>query len=294
VITDGNVVLDEPAGRIPATSIQRVWLRGRAVRKGATIGGTILGASGALLGLLFAAYCVSESECGDGVWLTASAAGFGIGAAAGALTGGLAGAAIPKWHHLDFGVPHAPLTERGPTADRIGTFSLQGGWARGRDRNSAPGGLGGRLGLSADLPGGFAPGLEVGRFNLGRGEVTSPRGVTHRFNESVLHVGLSLTKTRDHGRLRPYGLAGLGYYSWRGFDSFVLNPDFDYLFPETHRSFLGASLGGGARYRARRNLSLEMEGRWHTSLHKVAHPTFEGPAQHWNMVSVTAGARFLW
>jgi hypothetical protein len=148
--------------------------------------------------------------------------------------------------------------------------------------------------LSAQLPGGLAPGLEFGRFDLGGGSVLSPRGRALDFNESVRHFGLTLTKTRDRGRLRPYGLASVGHYSWRGFDSLALHPHFDYFDSETHRSFFGASLGGGVRYRARPHLSLEMEGRWHTSLHKVAQPTFDGPMQHWNLVSLTAGAKLLW
>ena len=69
------------------------------------------------------------------------------------------------------------------------------------------------------FPGGLAPGLEFGRFGLGHGSVPSPRGRALNFNESVSHFGFSLTKSRDHGRLRPYGLAGLGRYSWRGFNS---------------------------------------------------------------------------
>jgi hypothetical protein len=290
--TDGNVVLDEPATRIPAASIRKVWIRGRAVRTGATIGGLVVGVSGAVLGVFAAGFC--ESNCGDSLAYEAGLYGFGVGAAMGALTGGVVAAAFPKWHRLDPGRASAAKTHRGVIPGHVGAFSFQGGGAMGRDRNSGSGGFGGRLGLSAQLPGGIAPGVEYGRFGLGSGSVPSPRGRAINFNESVTHFGFTLTKTRDHGRLRPYGLASVGHYSWRGFNSFALNPDFEIVHSEIHRSFYGASLGGGARWRVQRNLSLESEGRWHTSFRPAAQPTFEGPAQHWNMVSLTAGAKFLW
>jgi hypothetical protein len=290
--TYGNVVLDEPAIRIPAASIQKVWIRGRATKTGAIIGGIVVGVSSALLGAAAGAFC--ESDCGDFDVYRYGAIGFATGAGMGALTGGIVGAAFPKWHRLDLGGSPATKMGGGVAPGRVGAFSFQGGRALGRDRNSGSGGFGGRLGLSAQLPGGLAPGLEFGRFGLGRGSVPSPRGRALNFTESVSHFGLSLTKTRDRGRLRPYGLASVGHYSWRGFNSFALDPDFQFVDSKIHRSFFGASVGGGARWRARRNLSLEMEGRWHTSLGRVAHPTLDGPAQHWNMVSLTAGAKLLW
>ena len=48
VTDDGDVVLAEPAARIPAASIQKVWLRGRAFTTGAIVGGIVLGAVTAL------------------------------------------------------------------------------------------------------------------------------------------------------------------------------------------------------------------------------------------------------
>ncbi|HET6900265.1 MAG TPA: hypothetical protein VFK70_18070, partial [Vicinamibacteria bacterium] len=290
--TDGVVALDEPLARIPSASVRQVWIRGRATRPGAVMGGLLLGLSAAGLSA-FGAGFGCEVNC-EGVVYAASALGFGVGGGLGALTGGVLGAAFPKWHRLDLRSSSVPGAVRGITPGRVGSFSFQGGPAWGRDRHSGSGGLGGRLRLAAQLPGGLAPGVEFGRFGLGRGTVTSPRGRALRFDESVTHVGLSLTKTRDHGRLRPYGLASVGHYSWRGFDSFALDPDFDFVNSEIHRSFFGASLGAGVHWRVRRSLSLETEGRWHTSLHEVGRPTFDGPPQHWNMVSLTAGAKFLW
>jgi len=272
--TDGAVVLDDPLARIPSASIRQVWVRGRATMSGAVIGGVLLGLSKAALAAFGTGF--QCEHCGDAVH-EATARGLAIGAGIGALAGGLVGAAFPTWHRLDLDRPAATRTH-GVTHDAIGAYSLQGGGARGRDGNSGSGGLGGRLDLAARLPGRLAPGVEFGRFGL----------------ESVTHFGFTFTKTRDHGRLRPYGLASIGHYSWHGFDSFALNPDRDFIDSETHRSFSGASLGGGAQWRARGNLSLEIEGRWHTSLHPVARPTFDGPSQHWNMVSLTAGAKFLW
>jgi len=289
---NGDVVLDRPARRIPTAGIQKVWVRGRAVKSIATIGGIVIGVPSALLGAALGAYC--ESDCDSGAVYQYAAVGFAFGTAMGALAGGVLGAAFPKWHSLDLGRIPSPKADRGLIPGRVGAFSFQGGPALGRDRNSGSGGFGGRLGLSAQLPGGLAPGVEFGRFGLGRGTVTSPLDRALHFNESVTHFGFSLTKARDRGRVRPYALATVGRYSWRGFDSFSLDPRYDFTNSEIHRSFLGASLGGGAHWRVRPNFSLETEGRWHTSLHQVAHPTFEGPAQHWNMVSLTAGVKLLW
>jgi hypothetical protein len=287
---DGAVLLEDPAGRIPAESIQRAWVRGRAVKKGAIVGGLTLGLAGAAYGALGAAVC--ESDCG--MALGSAAFGALMGAAAGTADGGLVGAAIPRWRGLDTQAGRAEPADRGPVSDRIGGLAIQGGWAKGRDRNSARGGFGRRMTLFAELPGGFAPGLEVGRFDLGSGDVPMPGGAPLHFRESVLHFGLCVTKTREHGRLRPYGIASIGHYSWHGFDSFALSPTAFRSVPEVQRSFRGASLGGGAHYHVRRNVGLDIEGRWHTSIHKVAQPTLEGPAQHWNMVSITAGTRLAW
>ena len=290
--TDGNVVLEQPATRIRAASIRKVWLRGHAVTTGAVIGGIVLAIPAALVGAALGAYC--ESDCGDGDVYRLGALGLALGGAVGSVTGGLVGSAFPKWHRLEPVGSPAPRTSRGVIPGRVGSFSLQGGRAMGRDRNSASGGFGGRLDLAAQLPGGLAPGVEFGRFGLGRGTVTLPRGGALPFNESVTHFGFTLTKARDHGRIRPYGVASVGHYSCRGFDSFALNRDFAFADSEAHRSFVGASVGAGARWRVRRHLSLETEGRWHTSLGRVARPTLDGPAQHWNKVVLTAGAKLLW
>ncbi|HEY8150258.1 MAG TPA: hypothetical protein VIK51_15230 [Vicinamibacteria bacterium] len=198
-------MLDEPAIRIPAASIRKVWIRGRGTKTGAIIGGIVVGVSSALLGAAAGAFC--ESDCGDFDVYQYGAIGFATGAGMGALTGGIVGAAFPKWHRLVLGGSPAAKMGGGVAPGRVGAFSIQGGRALGRDRNSGSGGFGGRLGLSAQLPGGLAPGLEFGRFGLGRGSVPSPRGRALNFTESVSHFGLSLTKTRDRGRLRPYGLA---------------------------------------------------------------------------------------
>lgn len=290
--TDGDVVLDEPAARIPLVSIRNVWVRGRGVTTGAVIGGIVLAIPSALVGAALGAYC--ETECSDGDVYTLGGIGLAAGGAVGAVIGGLVGSAFPKWHRVGFGRAPAPKTGRGLLPGPIGSFSFQGGRAMGRNPNSGSGGLGGRLGLSAQLPGGLAPAVEFGRFELGRGIVTSPRGRALHFNESVTHFGLSLTKELHHGRMRPYGLASLGHYSSRGFNPYALNPGFEITNPEIRPSFFGASFGAGAHWRARRNLSLEMEGRWHTSLHRVAPATFDGRPQHWSMVSATAGATFHW
>jgi hypothetical protein len=79
---------------IPAGVIDSVWVRGRAWKTGAIVGGAAgMVALGAFTGLIVHATC-ETSECGT---VAAAFAGGGIGLAGGALLGAAIGAAFPKW-----------------------------------------------------------------------------------------------------------------------------------------------------------------------------------------------------
>ena len=155
----------------------------------------------------------------------------------------------------------APRPRRGPTAASPRAVSVPSrSWADGR-----------WAAIAAPRTAASAPAW-VSRASSPGDSLRASNSAASAFisGESVRHVGFSLTKTRDRGRLRPYGLASVGRYSWHSVNSFAPDADLEFARPEIHRSFLGASVGGGAHWRARRNLSLDVEGRWHTSLHPAA------------------------
>jgi len=301
------VVLDRPPRSVPIETVHAIWVRGRSTGTGAAIGGVMVGVvTGALGALVSVAFCENGDGCG-GAGAAGGAIGLAFGGAVGSLTGGVIGATVPRWHRL---YPHdaprharaapksvpitsEPAAERPVSGARVGSASLGLGFARGRDLRAASGGFGGHLRLSTESRG-FAPSLEIGRFDLGAGDVRAANGRRVTYDESVLHFGAALTRTLGHGKVRPYGLAALGHYSWRGFDSGALDP---YRF-DSHsvatRHFFGGSLGGGVRVRSVGPLSFGLEGRWHTSLNEVSQPQFQGAAQHWNMLSITAGASVSW
>lgn len=84
-------------------AVDTLWVRGRATRKGALIGGIAGGVGGGLfggfLGLVSEALC--EYECPDGDFLHYAGwvAGTGlVGTIGGAGLGALIGSAFPRWH----------------------------------------------------------------------------------------------------------------------------------------------------------------------------------------------------
>jgi hypothetical protein len=308
-VGDGQVLLDRAAEVVPIATIHAVWVRGDSTKTAASIGALGVGlATGALAALISTAFCDSGDACG-GAAVTGGAVGLLAGAAAGGLTGGVVGTAIPKWHRVypadappparavptNVPIAREPSASPAPPAapTRFGSAGLDLGFARGRDLRAGSGGLGGHFRLSMEGRG-FTPSLEIGRFDLGHGDVMAPNGRPIFFDESVVHVGAALSRTLGHGKVRPYGLAALGHYTWRGFDSRALDPHRFDSYSVSTRHFLGGSLGGGVRVRSVGPLSFGLEGRWHTSLNEVSRPSFQGAVQHWNMLSITAGAGVSW
>lgn len=108
-VRDGQLVL-EPAveqGRVERVSIETIedaWVRGRATRRGAALGGALVGvATGALAGL--AAYALCEVDSCRDEWPNAVAIGLTLGGTAGALAGSLVGTAAPEWQRLGGDTP---------------------------------------------------------------------------------------------------------------------------------------------------------------------------------------------
>ncbi len=87
---------DTVPARIRIPEIERLWVRGRATKTGAIIGGAVGLAAGLAYG-----YLIGEVICDDPDCQANDAAAIGgLGAAgliSGALVGGAVGAAIPKW-----------------------------------------------------------------------------------------------------------------------------------------------------------------------------------------------------
>jgi len=92
----GTVTLDAESGRrvINLSSVDTVWVRGRATAKGAIIGGAtalVFVVAAALIGNGLCEYDCPEVSAADVVIGTLEVAGFG------AIVGGGIGALIPKW-----------------------------------------------------------------------------------------------------------------------------------------------------------------------------------------------------
>lgn len=89
-----ELVLSSPSQplRLPATTIDTLWTRGRSVKTGAIAGALIGGALGVGLGVLCGEQ-MSDCNTGEAVALFG-----GVGLGGGGLVGALLGLAVPGWH----------------------------------------------------------------------------------------------------------------------------------------------------------------------------------------------------
>jgi hypothetical protein len=88
--TDLVLNVEAQPSRIPATSIDTLWARGKATKTSALVGGLL----GAGIGILVATQTVEEGETPGADWLGA----FGVGGAlVGGSLGALIGSAFPRW-----------------------------------------------------------------------------------------------------------------------------------------------------------------------------------------------------
>jgi hypothetical protein len=142
-------------------------------------------------------------------------------------------------------------------AQQTGSIGIDGGVTV-----SGPG-LAGRANLLAHF-GSFSVGPEVGASVLGNAA-------------DVWHGGGALRLTATARRIRPYGTAGVAYYSWNRCAQCA------------RLTLLGVSLGAGmwlAHPAPRLSLGLEM--RWHRQLQRLGTP------QEMSFVTVTLGLALHW
>ena len=115
-----------------------------------------------------------------------------------------------------------------------------------------------------------------------------------RYEESVFFAGPLVCLGPSRGRLRPYAVAGLGYYRWTAFDPQVLDPRSGVETPTSTRDFLGGSLAGGVRIQAGPTVSFELEGAFHTNLSAVPEVAAGETERRLQVLSVTAGVSLRW
>jgi hypothetical protein len=98
VVNSSELVLARHAQplRVPAADIDSLWVRGRATKTGALLGGLVGAVAGVGAGLFISQVICSTQDCG--VDDAAPVLGLGAGGlAGGALVGALIGSAVPKW-----------------------------------------------------------------------------------------------------------------------------------------------------------------------------------------------------
>ncbi len=83
--------------QLSSSDIDKLWVRGRATKTGAIIGGIVGLLAGVGYGLLLGEVICNNEDCNADTGTVVAALGLG-GALAGAGGGALIGAAIPKWH----------------------------------------------------------------------------------------------------------------------------------------------------------------------------------------------------
>lgn len=279
--------------RIPAARLETVWARGRQTRRGATLGAAVAGGAallyGAWFGWLVAGTGDGGSEEAAGIALGSGA----LGAAGGALVGGIIGSTITRWYRV-YPAGEAPpmldvprpgeLPEAPPVEPRrLGGAEVTGGYARSPEDGGTDGGLAGRMALVAEFPRGrhgyLGVGLEAGGQSLGGTGIR--RALESRFvcdpdcefrvdsvsvrrRYRVYDVGGLLRAGWAREGVEPYAVLGLGTQLRRVEVLHVDDPRQQGL---STRVVAGYSVGAGGRLRRPGAAwTLGVEGRWHSNL----------------------------
>jgi hypothetical protein len=298
---EADALMVEVAGtaqRIPGASVEAVWARGRQTRRGATIGGVVVGGAallyGAFLGMIISATGYDDGEAPVLLGLGSGA----LGAAGGALAGGVIGSTLSRWYQVypagrtgqvpdslpaDAGEAGAP--ERVAVEPRrLGSAEVTAGYARSPQDGGTDGGLAGRAALVAEFARGergfLGVGLEAGGQSLGGTgarlapevrQVCDPEceyrvdsvAVQRRYR--VYDVGGVLRAGWARQGLEPYGVLGLGMQVRRTETVPVDEPI--QIAGTATRVVAGYSVGAGARLRRPATpWTLGVEGRWHSNL----------------------------
>ncbi len=263
---DGTLVVAAADGlhRLAVDELVRVQRRGRATRRGASIGGLAGGIGGAILGWTFAAG-ISDNG-GDGDFMVGLLTG-AVGLAGGLLAGGVTGAAFPAWHDVDLRGDLSPgrRGRRGGPRHASGCLALEllGAFAPADENSFGP-----RLGLAARVSSFQTVGLEVGWLAAMLPAYDDP--ALHRDGEDdpVFWGGLTGETNLSRGRLRPLLAYGIGLYNW-------------------DEGYLGYHVGGGVSWRLGGGRSLRLLYRHHDHL----------TSPHWSaprLDIVQAGVSWSW
>jgi hypothetical protein len=301
-VDGGTLVLGDRA--IPLVRVEAVWLRGRATRRGATIGALAAGGAGLAYSFLFASLLrTAGSDSGEMVTLVVG--GTLLSAAGGAAVGGAIGAASPQWRRIhsiqDQPVrPPAGAAPIGTTAAGAETAAtgrrfaaVEGALAHGRssEDGGTDGGGGVRLALLSEygprgergIVRGFAAfGPEIGYQALGatgaRPELRfrsdcRPDGTCETIADTVmvrrdygmLDAGGVLRVGVGNGAVETYGILGGGLHV-RRVASHVLDESVSGGSLTGSHYIAGYSVGGGAQFRPwRLPLHVGVEARWRSN-----------------------------
>ncbi|MGH7492225.1 MAG: hypothetical protein ACREOO_07510 [bacterium] len=253
---------------IPHAAIQALWTRGRATNTGAIAGATLGGIGVGAYVLILCTVALSEDGVSGNegeVWGCALAGGL-VGAAGGGLLGGVIGAAIPKWHQHyraaapagDFQIRRQESPAMTPVSSQnLGSLHLLFGYAQSVEPRASAGSFGGRLNLFARINRHLALGPELGYYRLGSSQFADFDGNTYTVDNNVWHVNGMFRFARSHGKWRPFGAMGVGYYHGQ-------------------QSYVAASLGGGFDLQLGDTpYALTTEARWHQNLQNLAGPSPE-------------------
>ncbi len=260
--------LEQKSVSVPA--IDALWVRGRATKTGAIVGGAIGAVGGGLLGIF--AVAIGSLESGDDPNYVFGAIGGGIlaGGICGLLGAGI-GAAIPKWHFRyrsptfkkESKAEKESLSLIKPTKNhKIGTITLLGGYARDTWKSAPKGSLGGRLNYAARIRPAFEIGPEFGYYRLGSGS-------------SLWHVCAAARLSKTKKTKRYYGITDLGLYDCQGSDHAHL--------------YIGFGLGGGISFHSENKpFAVTLEGRWHSNLSRVG---YDSP---FSFLTFMGGIQYSW
>jgi hypothetical protein len=240
------------SGRMNLEEIDRIRHRKSGAGKGWNTGfttGAILGGSLFMLwGLAIDSIDGDSSGVGPIVGITL--AGTVVGGVGLGLVGSGIGALSTVWH-TDYESPRAlppppEHTESSETRINLG-FGLATGWNYDNDYSTT--GFFGSAGLDKDLGPRFRFGPELAYYDLGGTTVDHTFGYSYyRSVSPILNLGIAATWQAAGAGWSPLVILGTGYYIGG-------------------EGFLGASIGGGLRYRTSSGQDIRLEIRDHINIY---------------------------
>lgn len=257
---------------IPMSSLDVIWLKGRAFWAGVVTGAVVGGIVGLPVGAV-AAFYAAAFGAGPGAVILIPV-GCLFGAVAGAVAGGPFGAAVVRWEPIYgtkkiYGGPMAPPSARG----FVGSGTAHFGYGFSPDDKSPDGSPGFHLGIFLRLGRIVSVGPEVGHYWLGDDETAFRLNLTGRFS----------TPTEGW---RLYSLLGLGIYSWHYIPSRYEDGGVDSF---ENKGFPGFNAGaGGALDIPGAPLEVSAEMRFHSDFSK------EVDGRGFDLLTGTVGIELGW